>query len=78
VNKMLVAALATLALAVANADDAPKAVPAPAPEARSGKAAGEKTEAAKPRPGPRAAETKGEAKPDKQKPCEPVKPCAID
>lgn len=77
-NKMLVAALATLALAVAHADEAPKAVPAPAPEAKAGKAADEKAQGAKPRLEPRAAEPKGEAKPDKQKPCEPVKPCAID
>ena len=77
-KKMLVAALATLAFAIAHADEAPKAVPAPAPEAKAGKAAEEKAQAAKPRPEPRAAEPKNEAKPDKQKPCEPVKPCAID
>ena len=76
VNRMLVAALAALAISAARADEPPKAVPAPAPEAKAGKAAEEK--AAKPGPEPKAAEPKGEAKPDKPKPCEPVKPCAID
>jgi len=75
-RRMLALALAATLSAAARADDKPKAdaPPAPAEATKAPKAdppkAGTKDPGAA--PAPKA------AKPEAQKPCEPVKPCPID
>ncbi len=80
---MLVVAVAASLLGAAWADDPKKAAPGGEPAASAGKGAeARKKEKGAPDQGqgPRAPspEQKGEARPDRPKPCEPVRPCPID
>lgn len=80
-TRMLVVAVATYLLGAAWADDRQKGAPGGERAASAGKAADpKKKEKGAPDQGSRAPspEPKGEAKPDKPKPCEPVRPCPID
>ncbi len=80
-RRMLVVAVAASLLGAAWADDPKKRAPGGEPAASAGKAAeARKKEKGTPDQGPRASspEPKGEARPDRPKPCEPVRPCPID
>jgi hypothetical protein len=79
-RRPLFAALAACFLVTARADEKPPGGPGEkAPEAGAGerKAAASGRVGRRRAPSPKA-ETRGEAGPEKQKPCEVVRPCSID
>jgi hypothetical protein len=80
VKRMLVAALATSLIAAAGAEEPARTAPGPAPAEAAGKpAAAAKSKKKKDGQVRRTkAPPKAEAKPEQQKPCEPVRPCPVE
>jgi hypothetical protein len=79
VRRMLVAALATSLIAVARAEEPAKAAPGAAPATATDKPAAAKNKKKKDGQARGSkARPKAEAKPEQQKPCEPIRPCPIE
>ncbi len=73
---LLLAALAACFLATARADEKPRGAPAEKPPPggeRKAATAGERREA-----GARSSKNRAETAPEKQKPCEVIRPCPVD